>query len=74
MAEALKMVIGIFNAIGGESIRYGPGPVQSNLHRILEMNSLEVLWPLECPCCDHSWDDNCPHVIYTFTGPVYMER
>lgn len=31
-------------------------------------------WPPLCPHCDAMWDAHCEHVIYTFTGPVYMER
>ena len=41
---------------------------------ILEANSLKGLYIPNCPLCLEPWDATCPHVIYTFTGPVYMER
>lgn len=72
MAEALKTVRGIFNTIGCESFRYGPSPLLPIIRTILEFDSFKG--PQPCPYCTLPWDTACPHVIYTFVGPTYMER
>jgi hypothetical protein len=59
-----------------QAVKYGHSPLSAlnsySLVDILEANTMKGLLP--CPHCSLPWRVDCPHVINTFTGPVYMER
>ena len=68
---ALDFAKAVLNLVGDGMPYYGPSPLEAPLREILTANSLKEAF---CPACDAKWDLHCDHVIYTFTGPVFMER
>jgi len=72
--SALDFAKAILNSVGGGLPYYGPSPLEAPLREILTKNSIKVPWSSECPHCDQPWEAGCAHVIYSFVGPVFMER
>jgi len=68
--HTLDFVKAVLNLVGDGQPYYGPSPVE-DLFTVLAANSLKETY---CPYCEAKWYGHCVHAVYTFTGPVHMER